>query len=85
MRAFIDLAEKLEQIVRDQPKTLSHREKDDLMAAVAFLREAWDAADQVDRYIGGVRPPKLRTLQEEAAYREGIQAGRDEMEIVGAP
>ena len=86
MRAFVDLAEKLEQIVRDHhPKTLSDQECSDLMVAVTFLRETWDASDAVDRYIGGVLPPKLRTLQEEAAYKEGVQAGRDEMEIVGTP
>jgi len=75
MRAFVDLAEKLEQIVRDHDETLSCRERNDLMVAANFLRELWDASGAVDRYIGG-----LRTSQEEAAYKEGVQAGRDEME-----
>ncbi len=70
MRAFVDLAEKLEQIVCDHhPKTLSRQESNDLMVAVAFLREIWDASDVVDRYIGEESPiPKLHTPQEEAAY-----------------
>lgn len=55
MRAFVELAEKLEQIARDHhPKTLSRQECDDLMVAVDFLREVWDASDVVDRYIGEI-------------------------------
>ena len=55
MRAFIVLAERLEQIARDHSDVLSDQEARDLMSAMIFLKEVWDAADLVDRYTGGAK------------------------------
>ena len=48
MRALIVLAERLEQIARDHSDVLSDQEVRDLMSAMIFLKEVWDATDLVE-------------------------------------